>query len=53
MTAYECHYLDSRGNRRIWCTYGRDAYHVRTSAEELLQPGFKITRILPVSNFDW
>lgn len=52
-TAYEVHYLDKQGRRRCWCTYGRDALAVKHSAEEMLQSGYRITRILPTSNFDW
>lgn len=51
--AYEVHYRDQKGIVRIFCTYGTDAYAVKCSAEELLQPGFQILRIKPTDDFDW
>ena len=51
--AYEVHYVDAEGTKRIWATYGRDALAVTDSAFEMLEPGFRITRVCKVPNFDW
>lgn len=53
LTAYEVHYTNRDGEPRTYCTYAQDAYTAKISAEELIQPGFKITRITPVPDFDW
>ena len=53
LQAYDVHYQDHAGNLRVWVTYGRDSFDVKCSAEELLQPGYKIKRIMPVPDFEW
>jgi len=50
---YDVHYQDREGNERVWVTYGRNSFDVKCSAEELLQPGYKIRRIIPSPDFDW
>lgn len=53
LQAYEVHYTDRNGKQRIFCTYGRDSFSVKCSAEYLLQPGFTIKKIRPCDDFDW
>jgi hypothetical protein len=53
LQAYDVHYTDHAGNLRVWVTYGRDSFHVKCSAVECLSPGYRITKILPVPDFDW
>ena len=48
------HYLNSFGETCEVSTYGTDVYSVKASAEDILLPkDARITRILPVDNFDW
>lgn len=51
--AYEVYYLDNNGSKRCFCTYAKDTLTAQHSAAELLQPGFRIVRIMPVPDFDW
>ena len=51
--AYEVYYLDESGNKRCFCTYAKDTLTCQLSAAELLQPGYRIIRIMPVPDFDW
>lgn len=54
MTAYDCHYMDRNGNKRIFCTYANDTLHAKHTVEELVGPDLaRVVRILAVSNFDW
>lgn len=53
LQAYDVHYQDHEGVMRVWVTYGRDSFEVKCSAAEMLQPGYKIKRIMPVPDFEW
>ena len=53
LQAYEVYYLDHEGTKRCFCTYAKDTLTCQHSATELLQPGFRIIRIMPVPDFDW
>ena len=51
--AYEVYYLDLDGNKRCFCTYSKNTLTCQLAAAELLQRGYRITRIMPVPDFDW
>ena len=53
LQSYDVHYTDHAGDLRVWVTYGRDSFSVKCSADEFLQPGYTITRIIPSPDFDW
>ncbi len=53
LQAYEVYYLDHEGKKRCFCTYAKDTLTAQHSAAELLQPGYRIIRIMPVPDFDW
>jgi len=53
LQAYEVYYLDESGDKRCWCTYATDTLTAQQGAAELLQPGFRIVRIMPVPDFEW
>ena len=54
MSAYDIHYFDRKGNKRIFCTYARDVLHARRTTEELVGKDLaRISGIVPVDSFDW
>lgn len=54
MTAYDCHYMDKQGNKRIFCCYARDVLQAQHTLTELVGDNLaRIVRVLAVDNFDW
>ena len=54
MTAYDCHYLDRNGNKRIFCTYAEHPLQAKHTLEELVGPDLaRVVQILQVADFDW
>ena len=53
LQSYDVIYTDEQGNKRCWVTFGYDPYQVKCSAQECLQPGYTITSVKPIPDFDF